>query len=209
MQASGLAALATAFSANTAEGAEATELNALMPTPEQTTSLAALPDKPVCMVNLLKFKDATEYQKYGAMVAPLLAELKAEIVISGQCQTTVIGGAEWDAFAVVRYPSAKTLMGMFQKPEYQKAHVHREAGLDGQLLIAVFEGSGLDFSSDDDGEVTAEQVMNNLDTDKDGKISEDEAPDQLKQSFQFVDTDGDGSIDLEEAQTIADFLNAQ
>ena len=93
---------------------------------------------------------------------------------------------------------------MFASEEYQAAHVHRAAGLEGQLLIAVFENE-LGASEG----VTAEQIMSQLDTNKDGKIDQDEAPDQLKNSFSIVDANGDGVIDLEEAQTIADFVNNQ
>ena len=201
--AAGLALLASAGSSNVAEGADATELNALLPTDEQGAELAALGDQTVFMVNLLKFKDASEYMKYGEKVAPLLEKIKAEVIVSGQCRATVIGGAEWDAFGLVKYPSATALIEMFESDEYKAIHQHREAGLEGQVLIAVTEGD-----APAEG-VTAEQVMNNLDSDKDGKITQEEAPDQLKQSFGLVDANGDGSIDLEEAQMIADFLNSQ
>ena len=199
----GLALLATAGASNVAVGADATELNALMPTDEQGAAFAALGDQAVFMVNLLKFKDAAEYKTYTDKVAPLLEKIKAEVVASGQCKTTVIGTADWDGFVLVKYPSAADLVQMIQSEEYQAVSHHREAGLEGQVLIAVTE-------QEEEAEgVTAKQLMEQMDTDKDGKISEDEAPDQLKNSFGLVDANADGSIDLEEAQTIADFLNAQ
>ena len=55
--------------------------------------------------------------------------------------------------------------------------------------------------------VTAEQVMAMMDTNSDGKITMDEAPEQLAASFAMVDMNADGGIDLKEAQTIADFMN--
>jgi hypothetical protein len=57
--------------------------------------------------------------------------------------------------------------------------------------------------------ITAAQVMAMLDTNKDGKITEDEAPEQLKQFFSVVDADGNGYIDEAEAQMIADFMSNQ
>lgn len=54
--------------------------------------------------------------------------------------------------------------------------------------------------------ITAERVMQMMDTDGDGKITEEEAPDQLKASFALVDSNGDGGIDVGEAQLIADFM---
>ncbi len=143
----GLAVLAAAFVGNTAEGAEVMELNAMQPTPAQIQAFMKLPDRPVVMVNLLKFKDggagSAEYQKYGVEVSKILKKIGAEILFSGQCQTTLLGGAEWDSVALVRYPNAQALLKMAQSEEYQKIHVHRAAGLEGQINIAVFENASL------------------------------------------------------------------
>ena len=51
----------------------------------------------------------------------------------------LIGGATWDAVAIVRYPDKTALLKMAQSAEYQKIHVHREAGLEGQINLACFE----------------------------------------------------------------------
>ncbi len=59
------------------------------------------------------------------------------------------------------------------------------------------------------GGVTAAQVMLMLDRDKDGFITLEESPDQLKQFFSVVDANADGKIDAAEAQTIADFMSSQ
>ena len=94
------------------------------------------------MVNLLKFKDgagAEDYGKYSQAMQKILKDIGAEIVFSGQCQTTLIGGAEWDAVALVRYPNARALLEMTGSPEYRQAHVHRAEGLEGQVNLAVFE----------------------------------------------------------------------
>lgn len=123
-------------------GTETIELNRMGPTPQQLQRFLALPERPVVMVNLLKFKDgggAEEYGKYGQAMQRILAGVGAEIIFNGQCQTTLIGGAEWDAVALVRYPSPRALVQMAQSPEYQEAHVHRAEGLAGQVNLAVFE----------------------------------------------------------------------
>ncbi len=134
-------ALGTA-SAGSAAAAEVVELNRMGPTPEQIQKFLALPDRPVVMVNLLKFKadaGAQTYAKYGQAMQKILKDIGAEIIFSGQCQTTLIGGAEWDAVALVRYPNARALIEMSQSPAYQEAHVHRADGLEGQVNLAVFE----------------------------------------------------------------------
>ena len=138
----GGAALATAFGSQSAAAAETIELNQMGPTPEQVEKFLALPDRPVVMVNLLKFKDAAgaqDYGKYSQAMQKILKDIGAEIVFSGQCQTTLIGGAEWDAVALVRYPNARALLAMTGSPEYRQAHVHRAEGLEGQVNLAVFE----------------------------------------------------------------------
>lgn len=138
----GGAALATAFGSQSAAAAETIELNQMGPTPEQVQKFLALPDRPVVMVNLLKFKDAAgaqDYGKYSQAMQKILKDIGAEIVFSGQCQTTLIGGAEWDAVALVRYPNARALLEMTGSPEYRQAHVHRAEGLEGQVNLAVFE----------------------------------------------------------------------
>lgn len=57
--------------------------------------------------------------------------------------------------------------------------------------------------------VTAEQVMAMMDTNGDGKITMEEAPEQLAAAFGMIDTDASGGIDLKEAQFIADFMSNQ
>jgi len=141
--AAGVAALASTIGGQSATAAEVVELNRMGPTPEQVQRFLALPDQPVVMVNLLKFREgpaAQEYAKYGQAMQKILQDIGAEIIFSGQCQTTLIGGAEWDAVALVRYPNARALIAMSQSPEYREVAVHRAAGLAGQVNLAVFEG---------------------------------------------------------------------
>ncbi len=135
----GLAALGAALGAGSA-GAQTMEINAMGPTPEQMQAFMALPsDKPVVMVNLLKFKDAAAYARYGVEVRKILKKIGAEPIFSGRCEMALVGGAEWDSVAMVRYPNAQALLKMGQSPEYQAIHHHRADGLEGQINLAVFE----------------------------------------------------------------------
>jgi uncharacterized protein (DUF1330 family) len=68
-----------------------------------------------------------------------LQSIGAELIFSGQCQTTFIGGAEWDQIALVRYPNARALLQMAQSEEYRAISGNRSSGLEGQMNIAVFE----------------------------------------------------------------------
>lgn len=133
----GLAALASLFGGSAS--AHTVEINAMGPTPEQAQVFAELPDRPVVMVNLLKFSDAASYNQYGVDVGRILERIGAELIFSGECQTTLIGGAEWDRIALVRYPNARALLQMSQSQEYQAIAGNRSAGLVGQMNLAVFE----------------------------------------------------------------------
>ena len=135
--AAGVAALAGLFS--TGAQAQTMEINAMGPTPEQAQAFAQLPDQPVVMVNLLKFADEASYDQYSADVVATLAQVGAEIIFSGECQMTLIGNAEWDRIAMVRYPNSRALLQMAQSPEYQAISGNRTNGLVGQMNIAVFE----------------------------------------------------------------------
>ena len=141
--ATGLAALATLFGDGEIVYAQELGINAMGPTPEQIQAFAQLPDRPVVMVNLLKFRDggtgAEDYSRYAADVGGILQSIGAEIIFSGQCQTTFIGGAEWDSIAMVRYPNSRALLQMAQSAEYQAISGNRSLGLEGQMNIAVFE----------------------------------------------------------------------
>jgi Ca2+-binding EF-hand superfamily protein len=57
--------------------------------------------------------------------------------------------------------------------------------------------------------VTAEQLMTLMDINRDGKITMEEAPEDLKAGFSFIDVNGDGAIDLKEAEVVAEYANNQ
>ena len=141
--AAGLTALATMFGGSKMVNAQVLGLNAMGPTPEQAQAFMQLPDQPVVMVNLLKFRDggagAADYGEYGRNVEKILSDIGAEIIFSGECKTTFIGGAEWDRIAMVRYPNSRALLQMAQSAEYQAISGDRTSGLEGQINIAVFE----------------------------------------------------------------------
>jgi haloalkane dehalogenase len=115
--------------------------NAMLPTPSQMQAFLELPDdRPIVMVNLLKFKPdngQAEYAKYAAGVQPILEKLGAKILFSGKTEYCLIGQADWDMVALVQYPRKKTLLQMSVSPEYRAIHHHREAGLQGQINYCV------------------------------------------------------------------------
>ena len=108
-------------------------------------------DGPMCMVNLLKFRDKATYAdgsepelsgrdaylRYGAGVQACLAAVGGKARFSGMVTDLMLGEVDelWDMVAIAEYPSRAAMLQMVQSPEYQAITKHRDAGLAGQLNI--------------------------------------------------------------------------
>jgi len=132
---------------------------ATQPTAAQVQAfLTADMDEPVGMVNLLKFKplatyadDAPEaakgltgqqaYGLYGVGVYEVLKRIGAKPLYSAPAQRFMIGEGDWDAVAIVWYPSRRVFLEMPQREDYQAIHYHRDAGLAHQQLIETTPGA--------------------------------------------------------------------
>ena len=106
---------------------------------------------PIAMVNLLKFKEKAEYSDdretdlsgveaygiYAQGVAKTLAMVGGKMLFFGNVSRLMLGEVEelWDQVAIAQYPSRAAMLEMMQLPEYQAIHIHRDAGLAGQLNI--------------------------------------------------------------------------
>ena len=125
---------------------------ATQPRPEQIAELAKKrPEGDLYMLNLLKFKERAEYADgretdlageqayltYGAEVQKIIEGFGGGLVFGGRANVLLIGDGEleWDWVAIMRYPSFDHFTRMVESPEYQAIHVHRDAGLDHQVLI--------------------------------------------------------------------------
>ena len=125
---------------------------AIQPRPEQFEALLKRkPEGPLYMLNLLKFKEkavyadgrdtdltgAEAYGLYGVGVAKLISEMGGSIEIGLATNVLLIGDGdlEWDSVAIVKYPSFEGFVGMTSSPAYDEIHVHRDAGLEHQVLI--------------------------------------------------------------------------
>ncbi len=126
-------------------------MGAIKPNKSQFMELAQAPDEgPVVMLNLLKFKaradnaegsGASEYAKYGEAAVQMVESRGGKVLWMGRADQILIGDAEesWDSVALVQYPSRKDFLEMVSTPEYEKAHEHRESGLERTVLIACTE----------------------------------------------------------------------
>ena len=131
------------------------------PTRESFGAFRALPDEgPIHMLNLVRLRDeavypdgrkatgAEAYAAYGRESGPVFRQLGGRIVWSGDFRLMLIGPEEerWDRCFIAEYPSAAAFVSMIKNPEYQKAVVHRTAGvLDSRLIRLAPRTSGKGF----------------------------------------------------------------
>lgn len=126
--------------------------NKVTPNEEQINGFLENPEiGPISMVNLLKYKDKAIYKDgrdtdlsgeeayglYAEEVINLVKEYGGEFIFAGKVNRLMLGEVEemWDSVAIAKYPNRKAMFEMTMDPKYQKIHVHREAGLEGQLNI--------------------------------------------------------------------------
>ena len=131
-------------------------VNKIIPNEEQINGF--LEDSeigPISMVNLLKYKKIAEYEDgrdtslsgaeayglYAAEVINFIEKYNGEFIFYGKVSRLMLGEVEdlWDAIAIAKYPNRKAMMDMTMDPGYQKIHVHRDAGLQGQLNIETLD----------------------------------------------------------------------
>ena len=90
--------------------------------------------------------DLTGLQAYalcGQQMAPFVFSNGGKLLYSGSAAFTMLGEVEqlWDAVAIMEYPSKEAFVEIVAQPEVHKFAVHREAGLEGQLLIATSQNA--------------------------------------------------------------------
>lgn len=78
------------------------------------------------------------YGRYGAVAVRTFVSLGGRILVSGAVEGLFIGEIEegdWDDMVAVWYPSRRAFEAMVADPEYNKAHIHRRAGLDRSIVL--------------------------------------------------------------------------
>ena len=131
--------------------------NQVQPSPESVRSFLGSRDEPVVMVNLLKFKERAAYADgrasdltgeqayalYATAMRKLVEAAGGRFLFGGAVESLLLGEVEdlWDMVGLVEYPTPGTLVQIASSPEYREIEAHREAGLAGQLNIAVRAGA--------------------------------------------------------------------
>lgn len=130
--------------------------NSLYPSEEQIKAfLESDFSGPVCMLNLLKFREKAVYEDgretnlsgqeayglYVGQMVPFVISKGGRFVFSGRVAQLMIGTVEdaWDSAGIVEYPSKEDFVDILMDPQVAGFGIHRAAGLEGQLLVAVSE----------------------------------------------------------------------
>jgi hypothetical protein len=115
-------------------------------------------DGPVWMVNLMRYKERAEYadgrettltgREADDEYMPVgpLAAVGAEIVFVADVEDQYLGEPKWDRIAIVKYPTRRSFVEMQQRPDFQQAHEHKEAGMAETIVIGC---QPLDVSTTD------------------------------------------------------------
>lgn len=126
---------------------------AIYPTPEQIQTLLAGPaDRPVVMVNLLRFKPAADggdrtgeeaYRQYAQAMRTVVESQGGRFRWVGRVDSVVIGEgeAQFDMIGLIEYPSRRTFVEIALSDRVREIGVDRAAGLESQWLIATTEES--------------------------------------------------------------------
>jgi uncharacterized protein (DUF1330 family) len=111
------------------------------PDADQMAAIGALAgrddDGPVVMLNLNRYRDRSEYERYGAVALAVLERVGGRILWQADCRQTVIGDGsdEYDEAIAVWYPSVAAFVGLATDPEILEARKIRETALERAALI--------------------------------------------------------------------------
>ena len=126
--------------------------NAVLPNENQIKEFnEQIEDKPIYMINLLKFREKAIYPDkretnltgeeayaiYTKEVEEHLLNVGGKPVFGGNIERLMLGEVEdlWDKIYIAMYPSRKAMLQMISNQNYIKSAQHRVAGLEGQLNI--------------------------------------------------------------------------
>ncbi|HVW79972.1 MAG TPA: hypothetical protein VHB69_03410 [Mycobacteriales bacterium] len=129
-------------------------------------------DEPMWALNLMSYRERAEYAdgrettltgwEADNLYSPLgpIAAVGAELVIVAIVVDQPAGtDHKWDRVAIVRYPYRNALVEMNMMPEFQEAHLHKDAGMKFTIVSATFPRPDTVDRSLADAETTPESLM--------------------------------------------------
>src|SRR6201995_860316 len=109
-------------------------------------------DKPVVMLNLMRFRERSldgdgsgwdAYLRYSALTVPMIKARGGTLLWTGDAKAVALGtenGNQWDYVALVYYPSLAAFIDMMTSPDYETtSDPHRRNGCADHVIIATSE----------------------------------------------------------------------
>ncbi len=109
------------------------------PDAETFAKVAALPDQPFVMLNLLAFKPdggAESYAKYGQVAFGHIQKRGGKILYRGRPLVSDTAAGRWDSMVLVYYPSPSAFLDMMQDEHYRSGLADRTEGLERTVVYA-------------------------------------------------------------------------
>jgi len=187
-------------------------------------------DGPVSLIHLVKYRDVAEYPAgrnepkrtgreamaiFDESVEPLLYDMGATPLLKAQVDFVLVGdGREWSEYRILRFPSSRAMEEVQRVIGESDFAQHHTAAVEDEYTMTMSDlvdftanppkpGAGAKNSG---GANQATMIFSALDRNKDGKISKDEAIDEMKANFNMIDSNKDGGIDVDELSRV---LNMQ
>jgi hypothetical protein len=111
-------------------------------------------DGPFWAVNLMKYRPVADYGPGGGPAISgreaddrytphqALAGIGAVIALAADVDRQVAGAPAWDRIGIVRYPSRRAFLAMQQRDDFQRQHVHKEAGMESTIVMCCTPDGG-------------------------------------------------------------------
>lgn len=111
-------------------------------------------DGPFFMLNLMRYRPLAVYEDGRAatltgvqaddLYAPIeiLSEVGADITLFGEVVEQQRGSVGWHRVAMVRYPTVRSFLDMYARPDYVERHDHKDAGMERTVIAMCRPVSG-------------------------------------------------------------------
>ncbi len=187
---------------------------------------ATAQDQSFTFFHLVKYRDVAEYppgsnepkrsgreamELFEKSVEKILHEAGVTPMLRAEVDGVVVGdGRKWSDYLMLRFPSHRAFEDVLQKIGASDFGHHHAAAIEDEYTLELQNQIDLTANPPTPGNVSqagphpsqATFILSSLDANKDGKISENEAVDDMKANFALIDSNGDGGIDLEELERI-------
>ncbi len=194
-------------------------------------------DQPFTYFHLVKYRDVAQYPagsnepKRSGREAMELFEKSVEGILHAaggvpmlraEVDGVILGdGRTWSDYRMLKFPSHRAFKDVVQKIGASDFGHHHAAAIEDEYTLRLKDRIDLTANPPTPGNLSpagpqqsldagrAPFILSSLDSDKDGKISEDEAVDDMKANFAMLDANGDGGIDLDELTQVLEMMSSR